>query len=388
MIKHYHIVLDVIGPVHIGDGKEIQKKDLIFDRSHQRALVMDAMKIYKGLGYSNKQESYSKFLASANGNLQSWFKDMGISYNQYQDWIQYETYMHPDQMKNMRHIKTCIKDAYGCPYIPGSSLKGALRTIFISKWIRKAKMGNDSHGIEEIASDLYRQLQGKSSMHELRSILIRQANALETRLWKADKQTGKDTWQDDYSRGIVVSDSDPLACSDLMIAEKIDVSEKNKTPREARIPLLREAILPKSQVRFQVGLDTKKLLLDDNFSIEDLDDVISGYHTNYYDVFTKHFSEHVVFGPYFYLGGGSGFYSKTVLYELLSVFRNGQFNYSRSAEVAEKWMNASFKNHKHLGDAKKLGYSPRKLKLTEDDDGKVEMGLVQLNLTRSRELAI
>lgn len=34
-------------------------------------------------------------------------------------------------------LDTFIKDLYGCPYIPGSSLKGALRTILLVYMIHK-----------------------------------------------------------------------------------------------------------------------------------------------------------------------------------------------------------------------------------------------------------
>ena len=36
-----------------------------------------------------------------------------------------------DRAEEQKEILTSVKDAYGCPYVPGSSLKGALRTVLL-----------------------------------------------------------------------------------------------------------------------------------------------------------------------------------------------------------------------------------------------------------------
>ena len=50
--------------------------------------------------------------------------------------------------KGKLQIMTCVTDPYGNPYVPGSSLKGMLRTILLSKDIAqdqiKYKKGSES----------------------------------------------------------------------------------------------------------------------------------------------------------------------------------------------------------------------------------------------------
>ena len=63
--------------------------------------------------------------------LYFFLKDHGITSREYEDWAdRIENVEDPNlNQKSTKEVHTFIKDPYGLPYIPGSSLKGALRNM-------------------------------------------------------------------------------------------------------------------------------------------------------------------------------------------------------------------------------------------------------------------
>lgn len=47
--KHYRMMIKAIGPIHIGDGQKIGKKEYIYLRSKRRVFVPDLRKMTAGL---------------------------------------------------------------------------------------------------------------------------------------------------------------------------------------------------------------------------------------------------------------------------------------------------------------------------------------------------
>ncbi len=384
-MKYFKVVLKTSGPVHVGEGKVLKKKDIVFDYHSGKVLVMDPLKIYKGLNVGRQRDSYEGFLSNREKDLLRWFKSMNIASSSYSQWTKYV--LSASGMRNIGDINACIKDPYGNPYIPGSSIKGAFRTLFMSEWIRELKRKGQHPELEHLATSLYQKARLASERRIMSNLLTTSANHLENYFWK--KSRGDGSAPIDLARSLIVSDSAPLSVDDLMLAAKIDRKETDPPRKQTRINLVREAIKPKTQIEFRLGLDVAALGLDEDFSLEDIQRMIANFHQHYFDVYIRYFQEDwAPEGSYFYLGGGSGFYTKTVLYELLAEHRDGEINYHRPAEIAEKWMNFCFRNHKHKGDAEKWGYSPRMLKLTQVGQQLTEMGRVQLDFPRCVELQV
>ena len=130
-LKSYRIHLKVVGPVFIGCKKELSKKEYLFLNDNQIA-VMDMTKLYFELKKINKLSSFETFMLDTNDKLESWVLRHHISELIINRCIKYTLDTGDIENGKKIEIDSFIKDPYGNPYIPGSSLKGMFRTIFLA----------------------------------------------------------------------------------------------------------------------------------------------------------------------------------------------------------------------------------------------------------------
>ena len=130
-LKSYRIHLKVVGPVFIGSGKELSKKEYLFLNDNQIA-VMDMTKLYFELKKINKLNSFETFMLDTNDKLESWVLRHHISELIINRCIKYTLDTGDIENGKKIEIDSFIKDPYGNPYVPGSSLKGMFRTIFLA----------------------------------------------------------------------------------------------------------------------------------------------------------------------------------------------------------------------------------------------------------------
>ena len=100
---------------------------------------MDPYKLFCGLQKHKCLERLQKSLdKDTDITMTKYLKDCGISPLEYRDWAAYSYDISNIDMNSKRitpkksnmNIASFVKDAYGLPYLPGSSLKGAIRTAF------------------------------------------------------------------------------------------------------------------------------------------------------------------------------------------------------------------------------------------------------------------
>ena len=144
MKKNYIVELKVIGPLFIGSGQEIKKSEYIYDRNSKRVYVMDVHKMFDGICKLHLQEKYERFIFGQfteswkNGRfntnnkprdkvLLDFIRDQNIKPEVYRKWASY-SYILADEVGgiNRNNILANMKDPYGKPFVPGSSLKGVL----------------------------------------------------------------------------------------------------------------------------------------------------------------------------------------------------------------------------------------------------------------------
>ena len=140
-LERYIITIETLGPLYIGSGHEIGKKDWILNRRDNTAYIIDEIKLFNYLRNNNLLSSFEKFmLSNARGGLFEWAKENKIIND-----IIYQTSKYSldceniAQVNKVRGIQTFIKDGYGKPYIPGSSIKGAIRNVLLSQSIEKTR---------------------------------------------------------------------------------------------------------------------------------------------------------------------------------------------------------------------------------------------------------
>ena len=127
----YKVTLETKGPLYIGSGKQLGKKEYIHNRQKKEIVVPNLIKMYQQLKKKNLTGEYEKFLLNPKEkDLYMWLVNKGITYAESKKWAEYSFDCSDAVLdRNTKEISLFVKDVYGKPFVPGSSLKGALRTI-------------------------------------------------------------------------------------------------------------------------------------------------------------------------------------------------------------------------------------------------------------------
>lgn len=158
----YDIELTTLTPVHIGDGTTLHKNfDFVDDRQSTSRLNEDTiMEKYSTRLVPGKDGSYP-----APGALLS-AEDMNDN-----RFFRYIIPGAPRSAKGYSELKSCIKDVYDRPYIPGSSLKGAIRTALAWAGFQEEHLSTGSIDLGKpkawTGQGLEKDLFGRDSNHSL-----------------------------------------------------------------------------------------------------------------------------------------------------------------------------------------------------------------------------
>ena len=128
-LKNYKLKLKALSPVFIGSGKQINKLEYIFDG--KRIYVADMNKLMSEVVKRGLAESFYMLMQSHEVYLKEWLDRNGM--NDYGQYAAYELngVENVDSSRSLNGIDTFMRNAYNEPYIPGSSIKGMLRTIIL-----------------------------------------------------------------------------------------------------------------------------------------------------------------------------------------------------------------------------------------------------------------
>lgn len=366
-LKQYRFVMKTLAPVFIGGGKDAGKKEYVFDRDKNTIMFFDVRKLYNGLEEQGLMPAFQDYMLKDNRDLFTFFCSNNVKPAVYQQWASYNIPVGDRGLINhsTKNIALFVKDPYGKPYIPGSSLKGMLRTI-----LENAYYLDETHAdmADRMADQIDREIDHKKGRRYYLTNENREMaeDAFHRRLFP-DKHGKYTKWQlremvNDCMRGLIVSDSRPLEPSDLCVCQKIDVSKAGK---ENPSIILRECIKPGIQIAFQITLDTKLFPM----TVHDIIVAMRQFYKNYQAVYMNRFQNvPKTFGnsTTFFLGGGAGYVSKTATY---AVFPPDEAAY----QTGKILNNTQPKKHKHFND-KKLGVSPHMLKCTRYNNRMYQMG--------------
>lgn len=154
------IKIETLSQIHIGNGSFLQKgNDYIADNDYIYVLNID--KLASIIGKDSKTiQLWSD--AIMNGSASIFLKNHIQGYP-IQDITKRQIKRIADINTELGTVKECIHDGLGKPYIPGSSIKGAIRTIVMSSLARKRivqRLNNESEQkkwkriIQDIESEL------------------------------------------------------------------------------------------------------------------------------------------------------------------------------------------------------------------------------------------
>ncbi|CCJ34762.1 MULTISPECIES: type III-A CRISPR-associated RAMP protein Csm5 [Caloramator] len=122
-IKKFRYEMEIISPTVVTSGNNINGFELIYDRRNDKVYVMNIMKLIK-----NSRRYIDAFFTfdynSRDFRLENKLKEIGI--NNYLNYVKYELSLNGTSFKP-NSIKEITKTS-GKPYIPGSTIKGAIRS--------------------------------------------------------------------------------------------------------------------------------------------------------------------------------------------------------------------------------------------------------------------
>ena len=370
-LKTYKIVLETIGPVHIGSGRKIGKKEFIYDPAEKKAYIPNMPKMYDFFIKHKLTDKFEDYMLNDRRDFLSWLKSNGVTKPYYEKWTDYEIKCDTSTFKNGRkkEISTFVKDPYGNPYIPGSSLKGAIRTAVLGAFI----LGNKNF-FADIERDVANaEIKGRSAfMRETKDLEVKCFNLLK-------KNDIKSNAVNDIMSGVIISDSKPLSTEDIILCPKVDVNieGKEKTPG-----MVRECIKPGTKIEFDMTIDTSCFKYSGKSIIKFINIFLKSCNDMFYSKFkiAPVYSKGVV-----YLGGGSGFMSKTVIHQLLKdnpkrLETVGRF-FERTTPNGGMTANGRKKpDHKHSLDARIYKVSPHTVKMTNCGNKKYHFGACSITI--------
>ncbi len=123
----YQCNLKTLTPVHVGSGEKLVE-NFDFFRQNNKIYVIKSSKMFAAVEKLGADKIMEFTKAVENGDIVAWFQRLGIHLNKIASYS-----FNFLEKKTPREIHAHLRDAFGNPLIPGSSLKGALRTAIIRK---------------------------------------------------------------------------------------------------------------------------------------------------------------------------------------------------------------------------------------------------------------
>lgn len=335
-LKIYDFFIETKGPLFIGSGESYSKKDYVYDSSNKMVRIMDVPKMVTLLLENNLVDAYETFiLKKANMQLRDFFQEYGISQQELDGITKYRVSVGEALVpgKPLSEIKCFIKNNKNQAFIPGSSLKGALRTVLLHRMIEEDK-----------SKEKLLRYTGRKEIYAVD----------EKKYLNTLKMNPKDLQGEVNSimKSISVSDSELLEMKDMILVRKDDLSTKGKPNT---INLIRECISPNRVIHGKLTIDT---VMQKTIDKEFIETSIERFSTYYNQHYSPHFS---ISGQKsitklgkdeILLGGGSGYFGKNLVY--VSQEHKG-------LRMVSELMQKRFKGHHHEKD-ETIGISPHMMK--------------------------
>jgi CRISPR-associated protein Csm5 len=294
------INLQTLSPVFVGGGEESQLNRSKYILNNSYVYVLDENKWLQYLFKNNLFREYADFMKEAGKQLapnrpgkkpKTYTPDLSTFIREHglkPDLDTISQYFVKSDLDRSNNIIAFIKNSEIQPYIPGSSIKGAIRTAIIAELIKKQLKHNEK---DQIKKKIYELKFEKQVKHYKSSFIDEILTGLAV---KTDNKMVKN-----IMRIIQVSDSvSTLTCEDLQIYKKQDILITKKIPPTNGIPLYREYLKPERQLKFQITIDNKLVELVENNSgyvFKDLNSFFENIIFKYYSDLLEDTSEEIAF---------------------------------------------------------------------------------------------
>lgn len=359
-MKHYTLKLTAVTPFHVGSGVKYSKKEYHVDTETQTVTLMDMNRVMGWIaeqGHEDLVVAFESFMMSRDDND---IRDFLTRRIRMPEAVQKKCVLYSfscggafSRDKNKRDLSAFMRDTEGRPYVPGSSLKGALRTVLLVKMLREGKLRG---GIDT-------------------SDLKRAADSAEVSLLnRLDKVRPQYNALNSIMSGFSVSDSLPFGNDEIIPAMKIDLSTCGE---EVPIPTMRECARPGTELCFSLTISEKTERFIGVSYLKEAIDEFGEYYSECYLSKYKQYPKENLDGCIF-LGGGSGYYAKNIIYPMLADDRR------KALEAVASFMQWKFREHRHDKDIR-LRVSPHTLKCTYINGRLRQLGLCRVEIKEKND---
>lgn len=392
-LKRYRMKITALGPIHLGDGKQLKKMEYLYDRPRNRVLVLDSMKMYSYLekeGLLNRFQDYALNMGR-NANLFPFLQNKNISRETWESWKRYDYPISVQENTSLNEIHSFVKDAKGSPYVPGSGIKGMLRTALLAYLLGNKVVKREEEGIfpyrdiEEEKKQLIFSAVEKGRIEGGKRGFRNEAGELETlafhqlELKDGTRLENQRNAVCSILRGLLVRDSQPLSLKDLDLAQKVDLfSEKTRKgnsrfsgagkDKTNAISTFKEVLRPGTEIYFDLILDSKVF----PYSVDTIFAALDYFNEQCYHYHYKHFQRPTLEKGIVWLGGGAGYCTKTVSYPLFK---------EDGLELVSEILAKNFRDHHHERD-KEIGISPRTTPIFSPLNRVYDQGMGKLELVK------
>lgn len=369
-LKEYQMRITALSPIYVGNGMKIGKKEYIQQGETAPVIVPDMVKMFSTLHRLNKEQAYEEFMLNEKRiGLGQWLKEQKISRQYIESWKRYsmdagDAFVRRNtgrRDETPKEIMCFMKDAYECPYISGSTLKGMFRTALLCWRVYKNR--------DKYKQELSNLVRATDYKGKKKTYLQKETETLETAVFHTLGRDDKRQMNavNSIMSGFVVSDSKPISENQLILARKIDY---NLYHEEKNLPILRETLAPGTQIDFSITIDNTIC----DVTIEELMEALEYFKKTVYDNFYAKFGRGCTVDGTVWLGGGTGFLSKTILYPLY-----GRQAVKLTDEVFHVTLGDNYNKHKHYDDIEN-GVSPHVCKCTRYQGKLYDMGAGKIEI--------
>lgn len=375
-IIRYKMKLEVLTPLHIGGAdykSKLDKKEYIFDKDKKTLTLIDNEKFIAFLIKKNLFEKYIAYIENnvnakvmiqnRNINLFNFLKVNNID-KDIQDFRKKAPIKLDMNIENMNDIKLMLRDVQGKPYIPGTSIKGALINLLLVDYIIKNREKFSKE--KRIILSECKKTNDDRSIRGLKNDIKKIVNQIEKSIIYSDNKS----LEKSKKFGISVSDSYSYSNTRTNFYQDIDEKRTNKPGEDKSrpMPVAREYIIANSIFDFDITLDID-LLEESKLKIKNIDDLIDSienamsYLINVLEDKNSPRTENLV------LGANTGFLQKTIVYALFE-------DEKERLEVVKKLLHKNQKNviGNHLNDK----FAPRVLNRIKINNKNLLAGLVKI----------
>lgn len=357
-LQHYQMRITALSPIHIGDGRKISKKEYIQLNKKSRVIIPDVDKMLRGIQMLHKEKNFEEFMLDKTQNLTQWLEREGISEETVFSWKKYALELNGTGTSGTPvEIKGFIKDGYGIPYVPGSSIKGMIRTALLAMEVK-----NNPPKFAEVKRAIERGIYegGENYLEE-------ESNQLETTaFYKFERdECGEMNITKSYLSGLRISDSKPISLKNLTLTYKFDYSKDKKT---RLIRTSRESLIPGTDIFFELTIDTSVC----KYTIQDILKALDNFQEICYKYFYSKFERGKMESGVVWLGGGVGFLSKTVMYAMFEEKAARMVNSIFKNTIRKAYIKHGHINHKDL--------SPHVCKCTKYRNRLYDMGMGRIEV--------